>query len=122
LEAKLEPIDWSEEQKADPNKLHVVRNLFFRSVAINDRFYVFNNLDPMNQNCVMVVDPTLRMTFDIKLYGFAQENKPKHARINYSVAAERGKIYIYGGLSSDNTVLDSMDSFDVTTYQFVEVI
>jgi len=75
----------------------------------------------MNQNCIMVVDPALRMTFDIKLYGFAKENKPKYARINYSIATETVKIYIYGGLSSDNSVLDSIESFDVTTYQFEEL-
>lgn len=95
--------------------------MYVRSVVINDRFYLLQNLDPLNPNCVKIADPTLRMTFDVKLYGFSQENKPKYARINYSLAADRGKIYIYGGLSAENKVLDSMEVFDVTTYQFNEV-
>jgi hypothetical protein len=99
------------------NKPHIARNVYSRSVAVNNRFYIFENLGPENPNCVKVVDPCLRVLCEIKLFAFANENKPVQARINYSIASGKGKVYLYGGVDVErNTVVDTMECFDVTTY------
>lgn len=117
MQLKLET--WAEEKKIDLNQPHVVRNSYSRIVASNNRFYIFENIGPGNPNCVKVVDPCLRLLCEVKLYAFANENKPKHTRINYSIAASKGKVFIYGGLDVDtNAVVSTMECFDVTTYQF----
>ena len=62
------------------------------------------------------------MAFDVQLYGLAAKNEPTCPRINYSIAAEKHKVYIYGGLNVDtNEILDTVEVFDASTYQFKEV-
>ena len=120
MQLKIEP--WAEEKKLDLNKPHIPRSVYSRVVAVNNRFYIFENLGPSNFNCVKVVDPCLHILVDIKLYAFANENKPNVARINYSIAACKTKVFIYGGLNVDtNTVVDTMESFDIATYQFTAI-
>ncbi len=46
------------------------------------------------------------------------ENRPSSSRVNFSIANYKHKIYIYGGLESDNKILSTIDEFDVTTYKF----
>ena len=49
------------------------------------------------------------------------ENRPSTARVNYSLANFKNKLYIYGGLDLDNKVLETVEEFDVTTYKFTHV-
>ena len=42
------------------------------------------------------------------------------ARINYSIAHMSNKVYLYGGLSDQNEVLESMEMFDAMTYKMTE--
>ena len=49
------------------------------------------------------------------------KSKPKEPRINYSICNSPSKVYLYGGISQNNQVLSTMESFDACTYQFSEV-
>lgn len=48
-------------------------------------------------------------------------SKPKETRINYSICNSPSRVYLYGGISQNNQVLSTMESFDATTYQFAEM-
>ena len=120
MSAKL--LRWSEDQEEDKNKPHIHRSGHVRSVILNDRFYVFHNLTPDNKSPIKIVDPSIRMMFDLNIYGLAAENRPSCSRINYSIAAERHKIFLYGGFDVEkNEIVDTVETFDASTYQFREV-
>ena len=114
--AKLVVQDWSSDQDIDANKPHCHRNVHTQSVVLNNRFYVFQNVSPTNPRSVRVVDPDLRRIFEIPLLG-SSENGVTTARINYSIAHMSNKVYLYGGLSDQNEVLESMEMFDAMTYK-----
>lgn len=44
--AKLVVQEWSSDQEIDANLPHLHRNVYVKSVMINNRFYVFQNLSP----------------------------------------------------------------------------
>jgi hypothetical protein len=120
MSAKL--LRWSEDQEEDKNKPHIHRSGHVRSVILNDRFYLFHNLTPDNKSPIKIVDPSIRMMFDLNIYGLAAENRPSCSRINYSIAAERHKIFLYGGFDVEkNEIVDTVETFDASTYQFREV-
>jgi hypothetical protein len=43
---------------------------------------------------------------------------PHTIRINYSVAHNKTKLFIYGGINENNQVLNSMETFDTCIYKF----
>ena len=116
---KFEVQDWSEDQEVDPNLPHNHRTVHSKSVNLNNRFYVFQNLSASNKRAIKVVDPCLRRIFQIPLIG--EENKIKESRINYSISHMNNKVYLYGGLNDRNEVLSNMEMFDACTYKFSEV-
>lgn len=46
---------------------------------------------------------------------------PSVSRINYSLSSWKHKVYLYGGLDSNNKILESMDEFDASLYKFTPV-
>ena len=44
IQFKLE--SWAEDKKLDLNKPHIPRNVYSRTIAVNYRFYIFENLGP----------------------------------------------------------------------------
>ena len=62
-ETKLMVDEWSADQEIDANLPHSHRNVHVRSVNLNNRFYVFQNLSPSNSSAIKVVDPCLRRIF-----------------------------------------------------------
>jgi len=89
---------------------HSHRNVYIKSVVLNNRFYCFQNLSPENTRAVKVIDPELNRIFEIPLIG--EGNKVTEARINYSIASMNNKVYLYGGLNDRNEILENMEMFD----------
>lgn len=111
--------EWSEEQVDDINSPHIHRTADVRSVVLNDRFYLFQNVSETNLSCVKVVCPILKRMFTIKLAG--TDNKPSCSRVNYSIASFQNRVFLYGGLDENTKVLGSMDVFDAITCKFQPV-
>ena len=93
--------------------------MYARSVVLNNRLYLFQNLSTKNSRAIKVVDPDLRRIFQIPLIG--KDNKVSHSRINYSITNMDNKVYIYGGLNDKSEVLSSMEMFDACTCKMSEV-
>lgn len=98
---------------------HCHRSVHVRSVVLNNRWYVFQNLATSNSRAIKVIDPDLGRLFQIPLLG--EENKVSAARINYSISHMNNRIYLYGGLSDTNEVLEDMEVFDACTYKMSAV-
>ncbi len=48
---------------------------------------------------IKIVDLKLNRIFGIDLTKSRPENKPSSARVNYSVANYKNKVYLYGGMN-----------------------
>ena len=62
-DSKIKLVPWSPQQENDPNLPHCHRNVHSRSVSLNNRLYVFQNLSPENDRAIKVIDPSLRRIF-----------------------------------------------------------
>ena len=112
--SELNEVPWSGEQQADDNKGYVDKNSDVKSVIINDRMYLFQNIAPQTQQPVKIIDFSLRRVFPVQFLDF----KPSTVRVNYSLSCFKFKVYFYGGLDENNQVLSTMDEFDASTYKF----
>ena len=78
------------------------RSVHVRSVVINNRFYMFQNMTTNTTGLVWVVDPCLKRVFNIKLIPTTKKddppNNPSTGRINYAMAEVNNKVYFYGGV------------------------
>lgn len=57
--SKLMVQDWSPDQEIDANLPHVHRNVHVKSIMLNNRFYIFQNVAPSNPKTIKVIDPSL---------------------------------------------------------------
>jgi len=55
--------EWSPDQEEDRNLPHYHRSVYVRSVVLNNRFYIFQNLAASNQRAIKVIDPSLNRLF-----------------------------------------------------------
>jgi hypothetical protein len=92
--------------------------------VINGRIYIFSNLSQESaarkesQAAVKIVDLNLKSVFRVDLWQAKPENRPSTIRVNYSIANYKHKVYLYGGLDSENKILSTIEEFDATTYKF----
>jgi hypothetical protein len=102
-----------------------LRSVNFKCIALNNRFYIVENLTPSNKLPIKVLDPALRMIVPITLCpntaADGPPNMPSSTRFNYAIAECNNKIFMYGGLNEKQELLGCCDMFDCCTYKFTPV-
>lgn len=96
-----------------------------RCVALNNRFYVIENLSPLTKTPIKIVDPLMQKIIPIAMCpntaADGPVNEPTCTRLNYALAECGNKIFMYGGVNEKNEVLSTTDMFDCCTYKFSPV-
>ena len=105
---KIDRKSWQTEiiQLTHDTSTHEVLNKFKsksqnqRAAIINNRVYVFSNLQPTTT--VQVIDPLERLIVDLKLIPTTKKDEPPNhpsvCRLNYAIAEVANKVYFYGGV------------------------
>ena len=80
-----------------------------------DKLYIFGLENPDKlEDSVYVADPSVKKLFKIDL-----DSKPSCARKNFSFCcSDQYKFYIFGGINTEEELMNTVEVFDITQYQW----
>lgn len=111
----IEPLDMEFEPGVD---IFIDSKEFLHKTWVYlDKIYIVYFSQDNLENSSLIADVSQRRIFRVDL-----DTKPSVARTNYSLSGtESYKLYLFGGCDSEGDALNTLETFDVTQYQWTKI-